>query len=318
MASGANAGKTYIQAGEESTYANEAAAINVAFGKGQTYSKTGRRNITQVRGTGSRNPEALVEGKFDGSGSINWTVCSGYFLKLAFGAVANAGSGPYTHKYTEADETPSFTTEIGMAATTGTSVFKLLGCKCNNITITVGENAPVTASMEVIYADEEEGTTYDDSAATDSEAPFGFGLSKITIDGVTIDRMRNWSFSMGNNAILIHGTESQTASAALDTTRGYSLTLNPNYEQATRLWEVMSGSGTGIATTGSEKTMAVILDNGLSTTSSRKIHIDMLNSKIDDHTVSFESPEDLVREGVTFIAKSGSATATDNTATDPW
>ena len=310
----------YIQAGEEETaFGTESAAITVPFGVGQLVSRTARNNFHKVRGLGSRNITQSIPGRFEGTASLNWTVANGYWLKPLLGAVADTGSAPYLHTYSEANTLPSMTIEAGMNLDTD-SVIKLLGCTMDSVTLKCEQGAPVTAEASISYITESEGTSLDGAPATDSETPFSFAQATLEIPNATgLSDIQSVNLTIANNTQLVAGLGSRHPTHAVPLARDYTFNVAVPYESASIFLEKFYGSGTGPNSTVASTTFDLILSNGLASSSTRSIQITLAGVYFDEQSINADSADDLVREGITAYAQSlTTAVYSNNTATDPW
>jgi hypothetical protein len=110
---------------------------------------------------GRRDPAEPVKGNVDISGPLVVPVdevAMGYWLKAMFGDPSTTGSGdPYIHVFKPGNRQPSLVIEQGF---TDVNVYELYnGCKVANFSLTLGEEAELTATIELMGARETLGET---------------------------------------------------------------------------------------------------------------------------------------------------------------
>jgi len=177
------------------------------------------------------------------------------------------------------------------------------------------------AVVDIIYKDETQSSSgLDSSPATDSETVFTFAQATLEIpDGTTITDVQGIDLTFENGTNYVFGLGSRKAQQAVPQGRNYTFTLDVPYESAARLYQYFAGASSGPQDSISATTLDIIMDNGGSGTSQRTIHITLSGVYFDEHTLNANSPDDLVREGISGFAKSlSSATYLNDTATDPW
>lgn len=118
-----------------------------------------------------RFSEEIIETQFEGNWSTEASLTNTYWLQFFFGRPqSTSGSGPYTHNYATAPDTPPRSAQIieethhsdGFVEQT---VYK--GCLCSSIDADVSIEDMVTISLDGSYAD---SVTYDNPSG---ESPYG-------------------------------------------------------------------------------------------------------------------------------------------------
>lgn len=125
--------------------------------------------------------------------------------KFALGSVAsvsNAGSAPYTHTVTLADDVPSFTLQKGVANTTnggGVTAFTYAGCKINDFTLSgsVGDKAKFKFNVTGGVVETTGTALAAASFSNNTAVPFIFTEGSATVAGVAV-RAESFEFT-GNN-----------------------------------------------------------------------------------------------------------------------
>jgi hypothetical protein len=131
-----------------------------------------RAQNTAATITGRRDPAEPFDGNLDVSGSITVpvdAVAFPYWLKAMFGAPATTdnGDGSYTHVFTPAEVQPSLVYEKRFADTSSVLAYaKYQGVKVGSMSITIGGDGELVATIELMGATEEFSPTPYDAAPT--------------------------------------------------------------------------------------------------------------------------------------------------------
>ena len=188
----------------ESTYGEtptDAAAksIRVPFNTNGVAASQNTTAPSTIRG--NRNPVEPILGNIDVSGDVVVPVdytAFGYWLKACFGAPASAKINEttnYKHTFKIGDSQPSFTLE---KAFPGINTYILEhGCKVSKLSLSVGGDGELTATVSVMGAKEETKTT--SMATTPVEATFTRGQNfqaKIKIGGVVKGKLTSFSLDI--------------------------------------------------------------------------------------------------------------------------
>jgi len=156
--------------------------------------------------TGQRNPVAPFSGNRTVSGDIVVPVDSiamARWLIAAFGSPATSGSGPYTHEFKVPDSQGSYTLEIANKDLTTARYLQHRGCKISSISIDIGGDGELTASLGILGATSSWETSSMDATPTDN---------------TTLGRLNNFHASLteGGSAISNVVTASFTIDMGLD------------------------------------------------------------------------------------------------------
>ena len=235
----------------ETTYAS-AMTTDRDLGAVQSISPGEKNNLIKVRTLGgNRDYKAVMPGKFEISGSMEYYLQGGAFLRQAFGedtattAIVDSGpriltAGNYLHVMGSADSPgvnsfPSFTlefTDYEDAGASGTANLKrtYTGCRVNTLTISGSIDEPVRCSVDWM-AKRVTVSTADKTAATEYTAdPFIFydgyvictsavataGSKQSAFSTSKLCQVLSFDFSINNNleaGWYIAGTCSATDSA---------------------------------------------------------------------------------------------------------
>ncbi len=249
--------------GQDADSMTESTATAFAFGQGVDTSVSRNNNKARVFGVGNRNASSTVALQYGGTLTINGSVTNAYWLLGALGAVADAGSDPYTHTYTETDRLPTFTAWRTSSLDTVTNeVFQ--GCTINTITLTAAVNEPLKFSLECPYRYDKLDTD-SESQVTDTQKVYTFAGGTIEVpDGSTIAKIQNFEVSINNDVELVYEVGSRFASDFVAKTREYNFSLSAVIEDFSLLGYFYNGAtGTSPGTTAGElATMTLTFTNG--------------------------------------------------------
>ena len=249
----------YVYWGDETDY-GATATINKALGAVQSIAPGERNNLIKVRTIGgNRDYLTVIPGKFEISGSMEYYLQGGAFLRQAFGedtaTTATIDSGPkipasgvYRHTMGSAlspgvNSYPSFSLEFtdyedsGAAADTANLKRTYVGCRVNTLTLSGSIDDPVRVSVD--WMGKKVGiSTADASSVTDyTSDPFVFydGYVVLTTGACTASqpqtdftanrlcRVMSFDFTVNNN-VETHWYISGTCSTT-DTERGAKVVI---------------------------------------------------------------------------------------------
>ena len=175
-----------LQLDFETTFGSDPASpngINMPFNSCGVRS-TRAQNQAQTL-TGRRDPVEPFDGNIDVGGDIVVPVDAiafGYWLKAMFGAPTTTGAGPYQHVFKIGNTQPSMVLEKGFADIA--QYAKLNGCKVARLSMTIGGDGELTATLGVMGAKETLGTTsYDATPTTLTFARFQNSQAAFTEGG---------------------------------------------------------------------------------------------------------------------------------------
>jgi len=311
---------SYIQYGKEETaYGTEAAAIATAFGNGASIETTRRNSLTRVMGLGSRNAQKLIEGKFEGTLEVNFTLGTTHWMAAVLGTVSKTGGGAdaWNHTYVEANTIPSMTVEDGTDLGTTDSVVKYLGCKINECALGCNVGESVKVKLNMLYKTESEGVTLDGTPASDSEEPLIFAHGSLQLpSGTGFVNVQSVDLIISNNLTPIYGLGSRLLQKLVEGARHYTVRINKTFENASDTLEDFYGSGTGpSATTITETaTLILIFTNGLLTTAEKSLTITITGLKADEHSQP-KNPAEVLYENTVWFGRTASIVGVDNTET---
>lgn len=176
-----------------------AAAINMPFNSCGVRAE--QNMITPQTITGRRDGVEPAFGNRNVSGPCVVPVDAigiGYWLKALLGApVTSQSAAPYVHTFTVGDTIPSFLLELGF--TDITQFFKFNGCKLNGMTLAVGGDGELTASLDILGSKETvAGSSYDSSPTAITFTRFNNFQATLEEGGSTISNVTLLNLSIKN------------------------------------------------------------------------------------------------------------------------
>lgn len=134
-------------------------------------------------------------------------IAIGYILKMAMGAPATTGSGPYVHTYKIPSSLPTFLLDKGW--TDVAKYYKANGCVANGITFTFNETSQFLYSVPLLGAKETPGTSPYNGSPTDLSRPSKIfdlqDVSDVSEGGSPVVTLEELSFNLANNSVFGYG-----------------------------------------------------------------------------------------------------------------
>lgn len=308
---------SFMNYGWETAFGTSSTQINKTFGYGDRItSLTRRNNVERVFGLGARNAQALPVKQYEGNISVEFILSNPWFLRGVMGTCTDAGSGPFTHTFTESNTLPSITV-INEVDTDTKHVATLLGAKVANMSITAAINELARVRLDMPYKTETEGTTTVADVAETFDL-FTFANASFELpNATTITDVQNCEVTINNSLELVYGLGSRFAQNGPVKTREYGSRVSRTFEESAALLEKLYGGGTApVAAPGETATLELVFDNALTTTSQRQVSFIFTGVMPDEHNMP-QDPTALIIEDVPLIMRSLSATAIDNTSVCP-
>jgi hypothetical protein len=312
----------FAQYGFESTFKTASTETNYKpFAFGMTVTRDANNNPTYIYGIGDKDAVANTPGVFAGTGNITGFLADPWWLGMFFGAPTDAGAGPYTHTYTDANEPVSFTTDINLELGATDSQIQLLGCVAQNIELSASVGDPIGFNLNFAYADEAESGTLTSNASMSYERPFFFQEGVANIGGNLV-QVQNFTLTIEQNPIMVNALGTRESQAFTFGQRSYSFSFEKSYLDDDEL-EAFYGGATPAASPADDylgpvqNSMTLTFNNGDASTAQRQLVITLANCFFDTHATNYAS-DAVVNETITGQALSlTSAVATDNTSAPP-
>jgi len=303
---------SYLDYGFETTYGSSASSKTRVFGSGQKISVTRRNNMEKIYGVGSRNAQANVAKKFEGTASIDFNLTNATWLRALLGAVTDGGgAGPsYTHTYAEANTIPSFTIATGTELGTNDEVTELLGCVIGSANISARVGEVVKVRLECPYKTETLATSGIGSQSTESYTTFTFaqGLVEWSASGGTIGTVQSIELTIGNDIEGLWGVGSRTKQKDVPKKREYGIRMSVAFRDVTELLTKFFGDTAGPASgnPASQANIVLTFDTAGTGASSDKIVVTIPSVYFDEDTLP-KSVDEVLKEDVTGWALGSSA-----------
>lgn len=191
-------------------------AAEATYGTGVTVtrflpaiSETLKKDITPTESAGQFAGQKVLrstqwtQGNATVGGDIQhelYTQSMGLLLRAAFGTVTTTGAGPsYTHVFSPADRTVSFTTQVGVPTTYGSVIpHTYTGCKIQSWELGVSAGEIVTWGMTVIAQEESSGTAIATPSYATNLTPWHAKSATFTMGTVTVP-VKSFTLSAGIN-----------------------------------------------------------------------------------------------------------------------
>lgn len=294
--------------GFESAYKTKATTINKCFGFGvKVTTRELKNNLNSVYGLGSQEPSTLIDGKLEGTATLEFVPSADepWFIELLTGATLGAptGTGPYVYTFSTGNSAPSITIQLGLdldQSGTYETELLLLGCVCTQMQVRADINtAEIRVTLNFVYSTENWSTT-SVTAVNPVGAPFNFamGAFKAPGSGSAIANTQTVDLTINRNAQVIWGIGSRFPTQYIHGKREYRVNTTHLFTNATDYLEYMYGDITTPYTPGITSTehaaVTLTLDNGGATTLSRIIAINFGASKINSHSSPFTVEEALM------------------------
>lgn len=316
----------YARYGYESAFGTSPgdSSLTTYFGHNVKFSRTIKNNIERIPNLNTRNYSKFAAKKVDGTWNADFQVSNLYFMKGVLGSVADAGAGPYTHTYNEANTPPSLTIQSSEDLDTDSET-TMTGCLINKFTMNMNVGEVVTGKLEGTYVKEINDTTLNANGnSADSEEVFTFAHATLELPtSTTMLEVQSLDMAITNNADLIWGLGSRFATQRAFKQRVYEFKISKVRELSADLQDSLYGSTTTMSnpnTPSNVATLNLTLSNGLGTTLLRSFSIKVDNLQLDDITRPL-TPGEITKEDATLYAlalnSSSKSVYTNNTSTSP-
>jgi hypothetical protein len=313
---------SYVNYGYEATYGTAVTGTR-AFGMGNKITHTRRNNMERVYGLGSRNAQANVAKKFEGTASVEFVMNNGSFFRGVLGGNADGGgAGPtYTHTYSEANTIPSFSIVTGSELGGNDEVTVLVSAKALTTTLTAAVNEVVRVRMECPYKTETLATTPVGSqvvASPYADDPFTFAQGTLELpSGSTIGNVQSFELTINNSLEGVWGLGSRIKTAEVEKVREYNIRMTVAFSDTTVLLSKFFGQATGPLTAtnvGTTATLVLTFTNAGATSALRSLVITLANVYLDEECLPKDVNE-VLKEDVTGWALSGTSVVWTNATT---
>lgn len=308
----------YVNWGFESSFGAGAVSART-FGQGVKLSIDRSNNLERIYSVGSRNASATVAKKYEGSATAEFILSNATFLRAVLGAVADAGAGPYTHTYTEANTLPSFAIDTGAELGTTDEVVELKGCIVKTCMISAVVDEVVRVKLDLLYNNETLATSGIGSQVAETFEPFMFAQGFLEIpDGTTLAYIQNFELTIDNSVEFIWGLGSRFATAQVAKQRAYNFRMTVVASDPQIYLQTFYGASGGphTSTPAAKATLVLNFTNGLTSTNERSIIMTFANAYYETHGQVKDINEVYKEEVVGHALSCTSIVWTNNTAAD--
>ena len=287
-------------------------------------------NVKKAYGLGSYEAAAQVGLQFDGKVGFEFLLCDPWiFSPLTGNTSVDAGVGPYTHTFINTAATPAAlaamnSIQIDMSYALATaSHHTLQGCILKTLGMKLAVNEPVVMTAEFEFANSVWSESSVTAQVAPTDAPFTFANANIEFPtGTTLSTtmpVQSADFTINRNGAGVKGLGSRTTQAMITKQSEYDLKASLPFNLKTLL-EYCYGSSSSLspdAVLTETANMRIILDNGLATTASRKMDINLTGILVNTFGTN-GSVEDMLTQDIAFSIRGiKSIIATDNSASQP-
>lgn len=309
---------TYANYGYEETYGAGAVSART-FGRNVKLTISRRNNMERSYGIGARNASTVSALKYEGEASVEFSMANGSFWRAVLGSVADAGDGPYTHTYTEANTLPSFAIDTGTELGTNDEVTELKGCKVSSATLTATVGEVVKVRLECPYKTETLTTAGIGSQVAETEEPFTFAQGTLELpNGTAIGNVQSVEITVSHDLEMLYGLGSRLATGAIEKRREYNISMTVAFDDTTDLLTKFLGDSGGPldGTPTATATLELTFTNGGAGAAERSMVLLFANVYLDEETLP-KDVEEIIKENVTGFALScTSIVYTNNTESD--
>jgi len=308
---------SYVNYGYEATYGT-AVAGSRTFGHGVKITHDRKNTMEKIYGLGARNAATTVAKKYEGTADVEFIMSNGSFFRAMLGAEADAGGGPYTHTFTEANTIPSISILTGTELGTTDEVTALLGVKVNSASITAAVNEAVKVRLSCFYKTETLATSGIGSQVAETEVPFTFAQGSLSVGGTTIGFVQSVELTMNNNLEGVWGLGSRIKAAEVEKTREYNLSMTVSFSDVSLLLQTFFGAAGGPLATSTPASVACVLTftNGAASTALRSVVMTFANLYLDTEKLPKDVSEVLKEDVSGWALSCTNVVYTNNTQVD--
>jgi len=202
--------QSYVLIGKESTWGTSVTA-DKDVGLVQNLSTDLSNTARKIFCLGTAEVQAIVAGRFEAGGSLEYKVQHGRFFEYIFGSVTHddTNAPDIKHTFAFAEDLPSFTLEDGYNSSTDTvKIFS--GVKVGGARIRLELDNDLTVSADWLAKDVKPSDTA--SAKIVSTLPtLTSQMATVTIGGTTASEVQNVEITINRNTERIYGLGSRVA-----------------------------------------------------------------------------------------------------------
>ncbi len=294
------AGET-VAYGYETTFGTAATTIAKPFGFAVKVNPKLSRNYKEYYGTGDREALAINSKGYEGEVTIDGELSNSHLFKAILGGHSEAADTPaagwYTHTYTADATVPSIT--IRDSYSTANTRF-LLGGIVDSAKITVDtEEALLTFSSTIKYANESSDTTFYSTPTHITSAPFKITSAVAKIDSTTVN-IKKADITITSNAELTKPVGSSYATSGVAKNLKYGIDVTFWQEDLTYVSDILAGT---------EHTLTIEVTGA----TNEKITFAFTGVVNDTTDKPSATSEDIITNDVNYTAKSLTVTGVDQT-----
>ena len=250
-------------------------------------------NVEEHGGPGSRLINQLTSGKYTVGGSISGKVQGGRLFAYALGTDTKTGTGvPYTHTLAVNDTTSLSSFTMDMAHIKADKAKRVAGCKIMDFSLNLDAQGVLTADFNWEGRQASKVASSVGTRSQSTSSVFTGWMGSLTWNAQPIE-CTTFNFSYNNNLGTDEISIGERRRKAI--TEG-QVTMSGSFGLVFSDFTVYDDFQTAFSTatsneTGTDRTLAITLDNGGATTAEREIALSLTTTRLTelDHPVTFEN-----------------------------
>lgn len=281
---------SYVTFGKETSFGQKATSPTNWIGIVQSFSPEENNNMEKQYGLGSRNFMQSKIGSKTYGGSIEYLVQDIDMLEGVLGAMSDNGTD--TRTFSEANDLPTYTFDSGFLGATN-FVRSYVGAKIDTFTISAEKEDALSAELEFIAKDMEDGTV-GTAPVADTSSYFSFYEGKVTVNGVEQALVEEFELEISNGLeglFAINGEK--TVARIQEGNREYSLSLSFIFEDTAQFELFKNGTEFDVA-------LDFVAPDG------RELHFTLSGCKYDSNEIELGA-EDYAVQGLEAVVRSVTA-----------
>jgi hypothetical protein len=190
-------------------------------------------NIIRSHAIGARATQALVDGMYDISGSIDYEYQAGRLIAFALGTSGSPSTNgtDYTHTIALAETLSSFTMKVSRDLATD-YVQTYAGCMVDKLSISADLNSPLKVSADIKAASVINSPTTVTAPSFGTEVMQAPQYGTLSLYGATVAHVQSLDFTVNNNITYSHAIGSRIVQAAIAGPRHIDIKFTVNMDDA--------------------------------------------------------------------------------------
>ena len=318
----------YLLYGRETTYGT-AVATSLDVGLVQSFTLNGNMNWKREWSLGNIDLQAMVSGKLDLTGSMEFLFQHGRIIEEITGGTTTHAetTGDWRHTFVFADDVASMSIREGVDASSDIE-FLLKGVVLNSLTLSLALDGVLRGRADFNVRDvDPSGTTASaQTISTLTVLPDFFGTVSFGVAGSEVAKasVKSLEFTIRNDGageMRDWGLDAKKAAASIPNQRQIEFRFSLTFQDVTE-WNRFLGATTGVLDDGTEianSGLIIDINNGVVLGSGRRdIYIDLSNVVINTVTKPVNIGGYIVQDFAGYARTVDSLRTTDNIADTSW